>query len=173
MPKTKTKKLAPVKKPKTASKKKEAVLVKIESEEPKKTIVAANKKSDYLYATGRRKRSIARVRFLKKGEGEITVNDKPYQNYFNYFVYQNIINEPLLLTNTQKQGAYSIKVTGGGVRGQADAISLGISRILVQLDPNCRPLLKTQKLLTRDSRVKERKKYGLKKARRAPQWQKR
>jgi len=113
------------------------------------------------------------VRFLKKGEGEITVNDKPYQNYFNYFVYQNIINEPLLLTNSQKQGAYSIKVTGGGVRGQADAISLGISRILVQLDPNCRALLKTQKLLTRDSRIKERKKYGLKKARRAPQWQKR
>ncbi len=173
MPKSKTKKSAPVKKLKSTSKKKKAALINIEREEIKKTSIVANKKSEYLYATGRRKRSIARVRFLKNGDGVITVNNKPYQNYFNYFVYQNIINKPLLLTNSQKQGTYNIKVTGGGVRGQAEAISLGISRILVQLDPNYKPLLKTQKLLTRDSRIKERKKYGLKKARRAPQWQKR
>ena len=173
MPKAKTKKSPIVKKTKAATGKKDTSPAKVEITQPKKHAAAPVKKLDYLYATGRRKSSIARVRFLKGGAGEIIVNNKPWQNYFNYFVYQNIINKPLLLTNSQKRGTYSIKVSGGGVKGQAGAVSLGISRVLIQLEPGFRPLLKSHKLLTRDSRIKERKKYGLKKARRAPQWQKR
>ncbi len=130
-------------------------------------------KIDYIFAVGRRKASIARVRYFKKGNGEITVNGKDYKKYFTYFEYQNNVTEPLYMTGTFGNGNFSIKVTGGGIKGQAESIRLGISRILVKIDSKFKSILKTKKLLTRDPRVKERKKYGLKKARRAPQWQKR
>ncbi len=126
-----------------------------------------------MFAVGRRKSAIARVRYYKSGSGEIIVNNKDFRKYFPYFEFQNTILEPLILTNKQDSGKFTIKVGGGGQRGQAESIRLGISRILLQSDEHLRSILKTKKLLTRDSRVKERKKYGLKKARRAPQWQKR
>ncbi|MCH7491989.1 30S ribosomal protein S9 [Patescibacteria group bacterium] len=130
-------------------------------------------KYDFKFAVGRRKQAVARVRYYAKGDGEIIINDKKIQEYFPTIRLQNIIYEPLVLTNKKNEGKYTIKVKGGGIRGQADSIRLGISRLLFQNDKNIKPLLKTKKLLTVDSRVKERKKYGLKKARRAPQWQKR
>lgn len=142
-------------------------------EQPDSTKKQTKKRLTYIFAVGRRKSAVARVRFYKDGAGEITVNDKSLNEYFQYFQFQNIVLEPLKLTGKEKEGHYTIKVTGGGTRGQADSIRLGISRILLLMDKNIRPTLKAQKLLTRDPRVKERKKYGLKKARRAPQWQKR
>jgi len=131
------------------------------------------KKFGYKFSVGRRKSAVARVRFFKDGQGDIIINGKPIGEYFPYFQFQNIIKEPLKLTGKLTEGRYTIKVSGGGTRGQAESIRLGISRILLQIDKNSRPILKAQKLLTRDPRVVERKKYGLKKARRAPQWQKR
>jgi len=169
------------KKPKKAAVKKPKKAVKTKKVTAKKTIEKANVdkvpevklKKDYIYSTGRRKSSVARVRFYKKGNNEIIVNGKDYKKYFAYFEFQKIIEEPMSLTDKLKNGKISIKVTGGGARGQAESIRLGISRILLLIDEKLRPTLRSNKLLTRDPRVKERKKYGLKKARRAPQWQKR
>jgi small subunit ribosomal protein S9 len=173
MPRIKTKKETTAKRVKTKAVKKTV--------EPEKEIVAPKqpavvedtKKIDYVIATGRRKASIARVRYYRKGNGEIQINDKPLVQYFPYFEFQKTVTKPLEVLNKLNEGSYSIKVTGGGTRGQADAIRLGISRIQFQLDNTIKPALKVFHLLTRDSRIKERKKYGLKKARRAPQWQKR
>ena len=130
-------------------------------------------KRDYILCVGRRKSAVARVRYHKKGESKIIVNGKNYKDFFPYFEYQKIVTEPLKLTNALDHGTFSIKVSGGGMKGQSESIRLGISRVLLFLDKNHKPLLKSKKLLTRDPRVKERKKYGLRKARRAPQWQKR
>ena len=131
------------------------------------------KRRSYIATVGRRKSSVARVRYYKTGEGEIEINGKDYKQYFPYFEYQNTVLESLRETNMTGNGKFTVKVSGGGVRGQAEAIRLGISKILILIDANFKPSLKAKKLLTTDSRVKERKKYGLKKARRAPQWQKR
>jgi len=130
-------------------------------------------RADYIFSVGRRKSSTARVRYYFKGEGEIVINNKDYKAYFPYFEFQKIILKPLHLASKFGLGKYSILVKGGGKKGQAQAIQLGISRILLKNDENLRPLLRSNRLLTRDPRVKERKKPGLKKARRAPQWQKR
>lgn len=125
----------------------------------------------YLYAVGRRKTSVARVRLYPKGEGTITVNGKPYEEYFpSDFAW--VIHEPVGKTGAVF-GELSVRVAGGGVRSQAEAVRHGIARILVLRDPEMRKSLKAAGFLTRDPRVKERKKYGLKRARRAPQWQKR
>ncbi|XOU95080.1 MAG: 30S ribosomal protein S9 [Candidatus Kerfeldbacteria bacterium] len=126
-----------------------------------------------MYAVGRRKQSVARVRYYIKGDGEIIINTKDYKTYFPYFEYQKIIEGPLKLVDKLGKGKVTVKVVGGGIKGQADSIKLGISRIILKIDEANRPLLRANKLLTRDPRVKERKKYGLKKARRAPQWAKR
>ena len=122
--------------------------------------------------TGRRKESVARVRFAD-GSGRVVLNGKPLEAYFPTMATRMRVMEPLTLT--QSQGRYDIEATlaGGGTTGQADALRLGISRGLVELDPELRPALKKAGMLTRDSRVVERKKYGLKKARRAPQYTKR
>lgn len=122
--------------------------------------------------TGRRKESVARVR-LHDGSGQVTLNGKPLEAYFPTMATRMRIMEPLSLTQTQ--GLYDIdaKLEGGGTTGQADALRLGISRALVELDPELRPTLKKAGMLTRDSRVVESKKYGLRKARRAPQYTKR
>ena len=122
--------------------------------------------------TGRRKKSIARVR-LVPGNGNVTINKRDIQDYFGLETLRMIVNQPLELTNTTSQFDISVNVYGGGYSGQAGAIRHGISRALLQAGDDYRPTLKAAGFLTRDARVKERKKYGLKKARRAPQFSKR
>lgn len=132
-----------------------------------------DKKVDFLYAVGKRKMSIARVRYYKNNDRAIYINNKSLVEYFPYFEWQKIVSSPLELVNIKNYGRFSVIVRGGGKRGQAESIRHAISKILVNIDQNYRPILKKYKLLTRDSRIKERKKYGLKRARKAPQWQKR
>ena len=126
----------------------------------------------YYGGTGRRKTSIAQVR-LMKGEGVVIINGKPLEESVARKVLQDVILQPLKLTNTSNQYNAVVKVEGGGISGQAGAISHGISRALVKADENLKPILKSNGMLTRDSRMKERKKYGLKRARKAPQYTKR
>jgi small subunit ribosomal protein S9 len=126
----------------------------------------------YERGTGRRKCAIAQVKLLK-GSGEIVVNGKPYQDLFTIVNYRRTIEKPLVVTDTMGKYNIQVKVTGGGIRGQSDAICLGIARALVKSNENFRAMLRKEGLLTRDSRVKERKKYGLKRARKAPQYTKR
>ena len=126
----------------------------------------------YFGGTGRRKTSIAQVR-LMKGEGVVIINGKPLEESVARKILQDVIMQPLKLTNTSNQYNAVVKVEGGGISGQAGAISHGISRALIKADEGLRPILKKNGLLTRDSRMKERKKYGLKRARKAPQYTKR
>jgi len=129
---------------------------------------------DYIPAVGKRKRAIARVRIIKdnaKGV-KITVNDKDYKEYLPYFQWQELILKPLQLVGRDNI-TISIKVEGGGIKGQVDAIRHGIAKALLKTDEELRTTLRKDGLLTRDSRIKERKKPGLRKARRAPQWSKR
>ncbi len=123
-------------------------------------------------ATGRRKTSIARVRLLP-GDGQITINRRAMDDYFGLETLKLIVKQPLLVVDLL--GRYDIvaNVQGGGISGQAGAIRHGIARALIKLDPDLRPSLKKEGFLTRDARMKERKKYGLKAARRAPQFSKR
>lgn len=123
-------------------------------------------------ATGRRKTSVARVR-LRDGSGLVTLNGRPLENYFPTMASRMRVMEPLQITQTQ--GRYDVDATleGGGTTGQVDALRLGIARALIALDEELRPTLKKAGLLTRDARIVERKKYGLRKARRAPQYTKR
>ena len=127
----------------------------------------------YFYGTGRRKSSVARVRVYPNGTGAITINGRDIDDYFGLETLKLIVRQPMELTETL--GAFDIvcTVTGGGVTGQAGAIRHGLSRALLQYNEETRPVLKKAGLLTRDPRMKERKKYGLKKARRAPQFSKR
>ncbi len=126
----------------------------------------------YFYGTGRRKSSVARVR-VYNGTGKITINDRDIDDYFGLETLKLIARQPLALTDTAEKFDIVCRVAGGGVTGQAGAIRHGISRALLQFDENLRPTLKKAGLLTRDPRMKERKKYGLKGARRAPQFSKR
>ena len=126
----------------------------------------------YFYGTGRRKKSVARVR-VYPGTGKITVNDRDIDDYFGLETLKLIVRQPLALTGTSDKFDIVCKVQGGGVTGQAGAIRHGLSRALLQYDENLRPELKKAGFLTRDPRMKERKKYGLKGARRAPQFSKR
>jgi len=131
----------------------------------------ANKKVVY-YGTGRRKSSIARVR-LVEGTGKITVNGKTLDEFFGAETLKVIIKQPLTVTNTLDKYDVIASVNGGGFSGQAGAIRLGVARALNEANAEFRPALKSNGFLTRDSRAKERKKYGLKKARKAPQFSKR
>ncbi|HBV96131.1 MAG: 30S ribosomal protein S9 [Actinobacteria bacterium] len=124
------------------------------------------------YGTGRRKNAVARV-FINPGEGKVSINNKGVLEYFGRRVLEMIIRQPLELTGTTGKFDVMVKAHGGGVSGQAGAVRLGIARALIQADPNLRPILKKAGFLTRDPRMKERRKYGLKKARRAPQYSKR
>ena len=126
----------------------------------------------YFSGTGRRKTSIAQVR-LTKGEGVVIINGKPLEENVARKVLQDVILQPLKLTNTSNQYNAVVKVEGGGISGQAGAISHGISRALIKADESLKPVLKSNGMLTRDPRMKERKKYGLKRARKAPQYTKR
>jgi small subunit ribosomal protein S9 len=124
------------------------------------------------YGTGRRKKSVARVR-LVPGDGKIIINDRPIDDYFGLETLKVIVKQPLTLTNTLSKFDVLCKVIGGGFTGQAGAIRHGIARALLKADEELRPALKKAGFLTRDPRMKERKKPGLKKARRAPQFSKR
>ncbi len=126
----------------------------------------------YHYANGKRKTSVARVRLYEDGKGEIIVNNKPIKDYFFGTLIGNV-KAPLKLTGVLKNFDITIKIVGGGVSAQSEAARHGISKALIIYDPAFRSELKKAGFLTRDSRVKERKKFGLKKARRAPQWAKR
>ncbi|NLG86346.1 MAG: 30S ribosomal protein S9 [Firmicutes bacterium] len=124
------------------------------------------------YGTGRRKTAVARVR-LVPGSGRFVVNGRPAEEYFPLRSLQTIIEQPLRVTNNMGKFDVLAKVEGGGINGQAGAVRHGLSRALLKVDQVFRPSLKKEGLLTRDPRMKERKKYGLKKARRAPQFSKR
>ncbi|KOA19865.1 30S ribosomal protein S9 [Clostridium homopropionicum DSM 5847] len=124
------------------------------------------------FGTGRRKKSIARV-ILVPGDGKITINKRDIQNYFGLETLRYIVNQPLVLTGTKDKFDVVVNVHGGGFTGQAGAIRHGISRALLKADLNLKPELKKAGFLTRDPRMKERKKYGLKKARKASQFSKR
>ena len=128
--------------------------------------------AEYTEAIGRRKEASARVR-LYAGTGEIVVNDKPVNEYFGRPLDQMILRQPLILTGTEASFNISVKVKGGGESGQASAMRLGLARALCASDANFRSVLKAAGLLTRDARAKERKKPGLKRARKAPQYTKR
>ncbi|MBQ2676977.1 MAG: 30S ribosomal protein S9, partial [Clostridia bacterium] len=125
----------------------------------------------YFYGTGRRKSSVARVR-VYNGTGKITINGRDIDDYFGLETLKLIVRQPITLTNTAEKFDIVCNVTGGGVTGQAGAIRHGLSRALLQFDEELRPALKKAGFLTRDPRMKERKKYGLKGARRAPQFSK-
>ena len=129
-------------------------------------------KQPYFYGTGRRKHSVARVR-VYEGTGNITINDRSIDEYFGLETLKLIVRQPLALTDNVEKFDIICTVTGGGVTGQAGAIRHGLSRALLKFDENLRPELKKAGFLTRDPRMKERKKYGLKAARRAPQFSKR
>mgnify|MGYP003392149334 CR=1 FL=1 len=128
--------------------------------------------SPFFYGTGRRKKSVARVR-VYAGTGKITINDRDIDDYFGLETLKLIVRQPLALTGTADKFDIVCRVNGGGVTGQAGAIRHGLSRALLEYDANLRPALKKAGFLTRDPRMKERKKYGLKGARRAPQFSKR
>ena len=135
--------------------------------------MAIKKKSTVTYVgTGRRKKSVARV-FMTPGTGVITVNGRSLEDYLPQAVLRMVVNSPLVLTETKDQFDIKINVAGGGYPGQAGAMRHGISRALLEASADYRPVLKKAGFLTRDSREKERKKYGLKAARRAPQFSKR
>jgi small subunit ribosomal protein S9 len=156
---------------------------KLEAEEKKELVTepviqveekaSEEKKSSYLYARGRRKEAIATVRLYKNGKGKITVNGKLYSEYFPTEEMEQTVSSPLRSVGQADKVDIEATAYGGGKRGQAEAVRLGISRALVQLNVNFKKNLRKAGFLTRDPRMKERKKSGLKRARRAPQWQKR
>ena len=130
-------------------------------------------KKKYFYGTGRRKSSVARVRVYENGTGAITINGRDINEYFGLDTLKLVVNQPLVTTAMVGKVDIVVTVAGGGVSGQAGAIRHGVSRALILLNPEFRAALKAAGFLTRDPRMKERKKYGLKAARRAPQFSKR
>ena len=130
-------------------------------------------KNPYKYGTGRRKSSVARVHLFENGTGSITINGRDIDEYFGLETLKMVVRQPLNATNTLGKVDIVATVEGGGVSGQAGALRHGISRALLLVNPEFRPILKKAGFLTRDPRMKERKKYGLKAARRAPQISKR
>ena len=130
-------------------------------------------KKPYLYGTGRRKSSVARVHLFPNGTGAITINGRDIDEYFGLDTLKMVVRQPLVSTDLVGKVDIVATVTGGGVSGQAGAIRHGVSRALLEMNPEYRPVLKSAGFLTRDPRMKERKKYGLHAARRAPQFSKR
>jgi small subunit ribosomal protein S9 len=142
-------------------------------ESKKIAVKPAETKEKYFYGRGGRKTAIARVRFYSKGKGEIIINDKDYKEYFPNKELQDTVLKPLVLAGVEKTGRVTVRVVGGGKIAQSEAVRHGLSRALEVFTPELRPILKAEGFLTRDPRVKERKKPGLRRARRAPQWSKR
>lgn len=149
--------------------KKTVKVEKTEEDEPKTSVKKTGK---YFYANGKRKNSVARVR-LYKGTGEITINEKSLNKYITVKSLIGLIKSPLVMTGNNQKYDISAIIFGGGVSSQAQALRHGISKALVEADPLNKPTLKKAGLLTRDSRIKERKKFGLKRARKGPQFSKR
>lgn len=151
------------------------VMPKVKKVEEKNEDESTKKRTrhSYLYAVGRRKKSVARVRLYKKGEGKLTVNGKDSDLYFTNFELRQIVKQPLVAVGKEKEFDISIKASGGGMRGQSEASRHGIARVLVLFDKDLRKIIKPYGYLTRDPRRSERKKPGLRGARRAPQWAKR
>lgn len=141
-----------------------------EEAKPKK---AKKSTAEYFYAAGKRKTSVARVRLFPGGKGDMVVNDKPAEEYFTLLTSKGVMTSPLKITGMNKKFDVSVKVIGGGMSSQAEAVRHGIARALLEYDPELRSTLKKAGYLTRDARIKERKKPGLKRARRAPQFSKR
>jgi small subunit ribosomal protein S9 len=133
----------------------------------------ADKAEKRIQTVGRRKGATARVRLILDGSGDFVVNGKKNADYFRYIFTQNVTSEPLKLVGLEDSFDVSVKVAGGGIQAQAEAVRLGVARALIIHNIDFRPTLKKMGWLTRDPREKERKKPGLKRARRAPQWQKR
>ncbi len=131
------------------------------------------KKKLQFWGTGRRKKAIARVRLIPGGNGTIVINDRAFEDYFPQGTLQYIVKQPLVAVDVETKYDIFVNVIGGGYTGQAGAIRLGVARALLEAEEGSRPTLKAAGFLTRDPRAKERKKYGLKKARRAPQFSKR
>jgi small subunit ribosomal protein S9 len=136
-------------------------------------LVQADTQQEYFYGTGKRKTAIARVRLYEDANGPILVNGKPLEEYFNWEPWQVTVKEPFSATGTNNRFRVIVRVLGGGVNAQAEAIRHGIARALVAHNEALKPVLRSHGLMTRDSRIKESKKYGLKRARRAPQYTKR
>lgn len=139
----------------------------------KKTTKKPARKEKYFQAVGRRKTSVARVRLFEKGDKSINVNEKDYKEYFSALELQQVVESPLEKMNIEEKFKITVKVQGGGIHSQAEAVRHGIARALVKLNENFKKRLRKAGYLTRDSRMRERKKFGLKRARRAPQWSKR
>lgn len=131
------------------------------------------KKKVQFWGTGRRKKAVARVRLIPGGNGNIVINGRTIDDYCDLDTLKLVIRQPLVLTGKESQYDVFVNVTGGGFTGQAGAIRHGIARALIASEPELRPVVKKEGYLTRDPRMKERKKYGLKKARKAPQFSKR
>ena len=131
------------------------------------------KKKLQFWGTGRRKKAIARVRLIPGGNGTIVINDRAFEDYFPQGTLQYIVKQPITLLEVESKYDVIVNVIGGGYTGQAGALRLGVARALLEAEENSRSALKAAGFLTRDPRAKERKKYGLKKARRAPQFSKR
>jgi len=127
----------------------------------------------YTGTIGRRKEATAQVRLFPNGDGSIVVNGKEYKKYFPAPLLQQIVSSPLTLVGAEGKFSFTVKVVGGGIRGQSEGTRLGIARALIAFNPEYRSTLKKAGFLTRDARVRERKKYGKKSARRSPQWAKR
>jgi small subunit ribosomal protein S9 len=149
------------------------VKTKTKKEKTEKKTAAKEKPVKYFEAVGRRKTAIARVRLLTEGEKTFFVNNKNFENYFSTPELQSMAKSALEKMNCLDKFGISAKVKGGGLYGQAQALRLGISRALIMFNPDFGKRLKRLSYLTRDPRMKERKKFGLKRARKAPQWQKR
>lgn len=160
-------------KQKTAAIKKVKKTRKVVTKAVKAEEIGALKSSRYLETVGRRKTSIARLRLFTEGEKSILVNGKAYEKYFPTQDLQQILISPLEKMSSQGKFGLLIKVRGGGIHSQAEAVRHALSRALVLFNPDFKKRLKNAGFLSRDSRMRERKKFGLKRARRAPQWQKR
>lgn len=137
------------------------------------TLAQAAAQPEYYYGTGKRKTSIAKVRLYLDDGGPVLVNGKPMEEYFNWEPWRDIVVEPFRVSDTTDRFRVVALAQGGGVHSQAEAISHGIARALVVFDEKLKPALRRHGLMTRDARIKESKKYGLKRARRAPQYTKR
>ncbi len=127
----------------------------------------------YIESIGRRKKAVARVRLHRNGSGKMTINDRTLMEYLPVSILQEAVRSPFVQTGTETIFDVTVRVEGGGIHGQADAVRLGIARALILFNPELRTSLKKTGLLKRDARVRERKKYGKKSARRSPQWSKR
>jgi small subunit ribosomal protein S9 len=167
------KKKTKVKEEKKAEKLVKKTVVKKKTKEKVSPEKKTEAKDRYFQAVGRRKTSVARVRIWTKGSKEFLINGKPCSEYFPGIELQKIIFSPLERMNCLDKFKVEARVNGGGIHSQAEAVRHGISEVLVEFNPDFRKRLKKAKFLTRDPRMRERKKFGLKRARRAPQWRKR